>query len=497
MLTKDDFSKMAFANIGQYPTLETRYQAKDPQLFQHIDAMATMLAMFSAQLEVAQAEPFEKTKASTVLADAAMRGIIPKASPAVLTIDVLNESNAVISIGVNRILIDSNGRYLRADTALDVNAGSTGSLTATQLYKVETTHTVTENRVFYEIPVNMTDDESTLCGLRVFDSQGNEYAYTDRYAAASANQKIYHIEVDEKQNFYIRFGYKSIVGVQPEKGEQFTIQAFYTFGRIETYSLGDQVALEMNYSANDAYAKLSVSEVVSTGEDAMTTDVLRELSKYPSVYNKNAVYLGDFDFLVRSNFTSIAFLSVWGESAEEIARGASTANINSLFVAVVGDTGQEATNIYAEEGVPTEVTKLSALQEQIKTLMLGADDGYRIRFYQPRVREIAVTINASVSTSYDANVVKQQIKTAVINQYGQASVAMSRGRAKVRYQDIYSLVKSEVTALNVGNADLQISIEDLSAFDAYPEIWQYIGSTKLTVNVTSQNVSTSSWGVGF
>lgn len=497
MITKEEFSSKAFANIGQYPSLETRYQAKDPQLFQHIDAIATMLAMFSAQLEVAQAEPFDKTKESTVLADAAMRGIIPKASPATLKVDVLNQSNAILSIGVNRMLVDASGRYLRVDTALEVNSGATGTLNATQLYMNESTHTVTESRAFYEIPISMTDDESSLSGIRVFDAEGNEYAYTDRYSAAQANEKVYHIEVDEKQNFYIRFGYKGIVGVQPSNGDQFTIQTFYTFGRIDNYSIGDQVALEVNYSPNDAYAKLSVNEVVTAGENPIKTDVLRELAKYPSVYNKNAVYLGEFDFLIRSNFPTVSFLSVWGEAAEELARTYSIDNINCLFIAVMGDTGQEGDEDYFEGAAPTEITELTPLQEKIKTLVKAADDGYRVRFFKPRVREIAVNITATVATSYDANVVKQQIKNAVTDKYGQSAVAMSRGRAKPRYQDLYTQIKSQVAALKVGSADLQISIEDLSPYDPYPEIWQYVGGSKLNIVVKAENVSTSSWGSGF
>lgn len=497
MITKEQFSTAAFSNIGDYPTLETLYQAKDPRLFQHIDAMATMLAMFSAQLEVSQAEPFEKTRESTVLADAAMRGIIPKAIPATLTLNVFNESNSLLQIGTNRILIDASGRYLRAENTVNVNAGTTEKLTVSQLYKIETSHTVTENKAFYEIPISMKNDESFLSGIRVFDSKGNEYAYTDRYAAASANENIFHIEVDEKRNFYIRFGYKGVVGIQPSKGDKYTIQAFYTFGRIDDYSIGDSVALEVNYSPNDAYAKISIDSVVSAGEAPISIDLLRELSKYPSVYNKNAVYLGEFDYLVRSNFPKLSFLSVWNEATEEIARSASTANINCLFIAVVGDTGNEKYTPYVAGTPPTEVTALTDLQTKIKALIRKADDGYRVRFFQPMVREIEVNITATVSTSYDASVVKRQIQTAVLEKYGQSSLAMSRGRAKPRYQDLYEHIKSSVTALSVGNADLKISIEDLSQYDKYPEIWQYIGSTKLNIVVESSNVSTNQWGIGF
>ncbi|PKF35543.1 hypothetical protein [Acinetobacter proteolyticus] len=283
MITKQEFTQSAFASIGDYPTLEILYQAKDPRLFQNIEAMATMLAMFSSQLEVAQAEPFEKTKDSTVLADAAMRGIVPKAVPTVLKIQVENDSNELLEISAGRILLDSSGRSLRVENSVKVNAKTVDYIACTQLYSLSNTHTVKENRAFYEIPVQMRDEESFLSGIRVFDETGNEYAYTDRYTAVAADEKVYHIEVDEKQNFYIRFGYKGIVGVQPPRGAKFTIQAFYTFGLVDSYSKGDQVAFEINHSINDSYAKLSIDSVTSVGEAPITTAVLRELTKYPSV----------------------------------------------------------------------------------------------------------------------------------------------------------------------------------------------------------------------
>ncbi|WP_218821840.1 hypothetical protein, partial [Staphylococcus aureus] len=75
-------------------------------------------------------------------------------------------------------------------------------------------------------------------------------------------------------------------------GAKYTIQTFYTSGLVDTYSQGDQIVFEVNQSLNDAYVKMSIEAVLTLGEAPITTSVLRELSKYPSVYNKNAVYLG-------------------------------------------------------------------------------------------------------------------------------------------------------------------------------------------------------------
>lgn len=82
MLTKADFQKAIRDSINTYPNVAPLFQAGDPRIMQHLDAMATMLSMLSAQVETAQAEPFEKARDSTVLADAAMRGIVRKGKSA-------------------------------------------------------------------------------------------------------------------------------------------------------------------------------------------------------------------------------------------------------------------------------------------------------------------------------------------------------------------------------------------------------------------------------
>jgi hypothetical protein len=79
VLTKSDFQQIIRDSIANYPAIGPLYQAGDPRILQHLDAMAAMLGMLSAQIDAAQAEPFEKVRDSTVLADAATRGIVLKA----------------------------------------------------------------------------------------------------------------------------------------------------------------------------------------------------------------------------------------------------------------------------------------------------------------------------------------------------------------------------------------------------------------------------------
>lgn len=49
MLTKSDFMQAFTDVMDKYPTLAAYAKVQDPRLMQNIEAMATMLAMLSAQ----------------------------------------------------------------------------------------------------------------------------------------------------------------------------------------------------------------------------------------------------------------------------------------------------------------------------------------------------------------------------------------------------------------------------------------------------------------
>lgn len=497
MLTKEDFLEKAYASIPNYPSIEAYFKAKDPRILQNLEAMAAMLSLISAQVEVAQAEPFDKTKDSTVLADAAMRGIIPKSSPTMLNIKVVNTSKVNLTINEGRKLIDTAGRYLRVDTAANIPAGQSAYLIASQLYAISKVHTISESKPFYSIEIDMANDDSKLCGLAVFDGNGNEYLYRERYVNAISGDRIFHIEVDERQRYYIRFGLADLVGVQPNKGDTFTIKAFYSYGKVE-YSAGENIAFETNENINEAYLKLSVESVSKVGKDPISTVLIRELAKYPSIYNHNAVYLGEFDSLIRKLYTDIRFLSVWNEAAEEDARGPNLLNINCQFVAVVGPLNEELSYQYITQTTPIEIqpSALTPLQNEIKRTINAADDSYKVRFISPLLRPFKLTVNANISSSYDANVVEKQIRKLLLSTFGQDAMSTRRGRIQLRNQEFHDLLKDNITALSVGTADLKFDIEDLTDF-MKPEIWHFLTEETLTTIIKSSNVATGNWGSGF
>ena len=82
MYTKADLMKKVEETLPKYPQINVLYKAGDPRIRQNLEAMAAMLAMLSAQVETSQNEAFQKSRDSTVLADASMRGIVRKGTAA-------------------------------------------------------------------------------------------------------------------------------------------------------------------------------------------------------------------------------------------------------------------------------------------------------------------------------------------------------------------------------------------------------------------------------
>lgn len=496
MLTKSDFQKAIRSTISDYPTIAPLFQAGDPRIHQHLDAMAAMLAMFSEQLEVAQTEQFDKSRDGTILADAAMRGIVRKGRAARVTIRAVNSGTEDFAIESGRNLFDSSGRYWRVETACTVPAGSEAFFEASQQRSVKFTHTVSGAQPFYAIQIPESEEGDYVCGLRLKDAEG-EYAYRSRYTNAQPGELIYHVEADDRQRLFIRLGFKDVVGTQPTDGHQFSIDVSYTNGDVAV-DFGSPFAFEYVQQAEEASIEMTMQEMLSRGEDPISMTVLRDIAKYPAIYRDEAVFLGEFGFLVRKNFPSLQFLSVWNETMEEQARGPSVDNVNVIFVACLSADGTEktVTQIGDEVPEPEEITgdALTQTQREIERLILRADDSYRVRFFTPVLSKIGMKISARVAASYRSSDIREKIREAILGQYGKASAAAKRGQQQPLYRDVYDLLKSKIPALTDGEADLEVVIETKDTGKLRPELWKFVDETSLEITCEMTNIVVHSWG---
>lgn len=497
MLTKSDFQQAIADSIASYPSVAPLYQVGDPRIMQSLDAMAAMLAVFSAQLETATAEPFEKVRDATVLADAAMRGVIRKAAPARVMVSVTNSGNAAFSVETGRTIIDSSGLPYIIETSTTIAAkGGSGTFYAVQIKHQVITHMVSESVPFYPIEIPASSDDSYLCGISVSDSVGR-YEYRERYVNTWPDERVFHVESDDRQRLYVRFGQTDIVGVQPEDGQIITLTISRTAGEI-SIAPGSVFAFEYLQSPGESLVELTLNQLVENGKNPPDMATIRDLVRYPSVYNHSAVFLGEFDFVVRRAYPDTRFLSVWNESIEESVRGASVDNINTLFVACLSHDGTEDVKnqsdpeVTANPDVIPDVS-LTETQKGIREVIKNADNSYRVRFLTPVRSEIQITITATVSTSYVASDVASKIREVILSEYGETQAGSRRGISKPLYKRIYALLREKIPALTDANADVKVSIAELPG--AYrPELWRYVSPDSLTVTVTTDNVLPPSWG---
>lgn len=495
MLTKADFQQAIKDSIAAYPAVAPLYQAGDPRITQNLDAMATMLAMFSAQLEVAMAEPFEKTRDATVMADASMRGIVRKSTPLRVVIQAKNTGTSSFLLDSGRRVMDSAGLFYRLETSALIDPGTTSTVEASQITTTTVTHTVAGSEPFYAIAIPASEDGSTLCGVAVSDGDG-DYVYSQRYVNIAAGERVFHIEADDRQQAYVRFGFDGVVGTQPLDGRVVTLKVSYSMGDV-TVDYASPFSLEYLLTPAESLVELSMAAVAIPGKNPISMSVLRDLARYPSVYDHNAVFLGEFDFLVRRNFPTLQFLSVWNESAEEQARGPSVDNINTLFVACLSADGLESVLTQSDPVAavnPVLISTLTGTQTEIRGTILAADDSYRVKFMTPVRAKIPMTVTALVGTSYVASDIRQKIIEAILAEFGEAAPASRRGRNHPLYQRVYALLKEKIAALSSGNSDLTVNITDSALLGVRPEMWRYVALDSLTVTVNTANVLTPSWG---
>lgn len=494
MYTKADFQEAIRNSIAAYPTIALRYQAGDPRILQQLDAQATMLAMISAQMEAAQNEAFQKSRDSTILADAAMRGIVRKGKAARARITVKNGNAEPFAIAAGRSLVDSSGMVWRVETAVTIPGKGTMTIEATQKRSVTIRHTVTDSVPFYAIEIPEDESGGYLCEIAVSDAEG-AYQYRDAYLNTAVGEKVFHVEADESQRVYVRFGYGSVVGYQPADGKQITLRVFYTNGPVSP-AYGSVFAFESMGAPEETNVDMTMDALVQAGSEPVSMTVLRDLAKYPSVYRRDAVFLGEFGFLVRENFPDAQFISVWNETLEEQARGPNVKNINKLFVAIVSADGTEKTVEDSGDTQPLEIKEeeLTSTQKSVRTLINAADDSYGVRFFTPVVSKIKIEVHARVATSYVAKDVKAQITETLLNAYGKTAAASRRGQQRPLYRQIYDLLKGSVTALTDGEADLTVSIDKYDDQSVRPELWRFVDESSLTVTVETSNIIQHTWG---
>lgn len=470
--TKEALRQAALNALSQYPAVALAVQAGDPRVLAQIGAQVEMLSLMVDHTEVSRFEAFTKSRDSTILADASLKGILPLARACRVKVSLQNKGGAAFQVVAGRRFLDSKGRLYQADAAVTIPSGQTALVAMTQKDVRSVSHTVQIAQPFYEIQVPLGDSVH-LASLSVWKGS-TELAYSPDYFNITAGQLAYTVETDELRRLWVRMGDSSRVGYSVSAGDIFDLRITECEGAVTDLTAGETFTLQYILTPADGQVSATLSTVDDSGANPPTMADLRVMARYPAIYDHNAVYLGEFDALLR-RYLSPRFLSVWNEQIEESVRGASVNNINTLFVS----------------GLINGMTN-AAFEARVRELISRADDSYKVRFVATDIEPVPVSIVASVSVVHDAASVESQIRAAVLAAFGDGAPDVSQGmRNPIRVQAITRILKAQVPALQDDAADFRVTVT-LPA-TVLPEQFLHVSAASLSVTVQRANFGNALW----
>jgi hypothetical protein len=318
------------------------------------------------------------------------------------------------------------------------------------------------------------------------------FEYRARYVNTLINERVFNIESDDYEQLYVQFGIKNVAGYQPTEGDVIILTVNSSVGEL-TPILSSKFTLAALQSPSDAMIDLTLLSVVFRGESPVSMETLRQLAKYPAIYDDSAVFLNEFDFVIRKNNPSLAFLSVWNEVTQEAIRGASVNNINTLFVSFNSGTEPFLTGETTQPSVIL-TANIGSVGNAILSTIKKSDDSYKVVFYTPVKVKIPITITGTIASSYRSEDVSAQIKAVLIANYGETSQLAKQGGSvfDLRHQAVYTLLKNNIPALSGGGSDFTATIGE-QATNPDPVLWRYVAPDSIVISLSVSSVVAPMW----
>lgn len=481
MFTAAEFEEEGLRVAAEYPGLAARIRVGDPRVLATLRSQAAMLAMLAGQVEVARYEWSERARDAVVLADAAMRGILPFARSALVTIEVTNRGSARYEMSPGRRLVDHTGRVFVTTSAVSIDVGATALVQCRQRTERTVSTTVQSGVRFWRLEVPHSPDRR-IAGFELWRVRGASrdlFEYRPDYCNTAAGDLTYTAETDERRRLYLRFGAEGSIGYQVLAGDVFELRIFDCDGRVTGLSSGSVFSFEHIMSiADSGIGDMRLSSIDDFGADPPTMRDLRVMAQYPTLYDDNAVHLGNFDFLLRLAMLGVRFLSVWNEQIEEQVRGPSLASINKLFVSgLVQDMDQ-----------PT-------FRALVETVVRRADDSYSVVHVPVVMAPVPVSISVTVQSVHDVQAVAAKIRAAVLAEMGDGAALVSMGmRNHVRSSNLHKLLRESVRELSDNAADINITITMPDRVT--PEMFLHVTHESLSVLVERIDQRYGMWNQG-
>lgn len=477
MLTQANFEARIVASLDDYE-IQERYNAQDPLVIQQIRSIAAFLSLFSQEIDIAELEPFIKTRDRSIIADATNKGILPIGMPAQHILEVINRSGNSISLSQGRQIEDNNGRPWRLLQSVTVSAGETGEVLAEQSEYREVQYLVQNSERFHRTQIKLQDDLS-LAGITVRDDQNNPYLHKKRWMNVAPLEMAFNLSTDSLRRIFIEFGDDERAGCTAKANQVFTFGILETYGDVDISRLKDASLVDVfNADEQRVSVRFKQSGAVRQGADPLNVSELRVLSSYPSLYDENAVFLGNFDYSVRAKFMPRAnYLAVWNENEHDRYYGATYQDINHLHIAVVAKNSVEQATL--EQEIIQYIGQLDSLYKD------------RVRVHAVLEKPFAIVLNGRLAAVHDLDGVKMQIKGLLVDRYGQTKLSSSRWLVNgFNTQEISTQLRKNITAFQDNISDFSLSVP---ASLNKPHEWVYISNESITLNLERTAEMGAAW----
>lgn len=463
------------SQINDYPEVAELWRAGDPTVRAMLTSIVEAVVFLKRDNDVNAIEPFIKSKNRTIIADAINKGILPVATPCQHRLTVENAGSATVTLSQGRLIEDGTGRQWRLLAAVTVQAGESKTVLAEQSIITRVSITIPINEPFYTVKLSTTDD-AYFSSIGVTNlTTGEVYQHTPKFMNAGIGQAVYTLQSDNLTNINIVFGATDRAGKTVQAGEVYEFAITQSYGEIDLGSL-QQAALSEIITNDESRLTLyfKAGNMVRAGANPLTIDQMRLLASFPAMYDRNAVFMGNFTFLVMQHFLNrINYMAIWNETIQEKYYGAALENINYLNLAVVPKSGS--------------ASEAAQLIEDIRQLVARADsllDG-RVRTRLVVERPYKITITGRLSAVHDIDSVRLQIKELLLADYGKGSLAAVHHNADgFNLQEIATRLRNSLSAFQDRISDFTVSGEDVTINPVKPHEWAYLSESSIKINLT-------------
>lgn len=463
------------SNINDYPEIAERWRAGDPTVRAMLTSIVEAAIFLKRDNDVNAVEPFIKSKNRTIIADAINKGVLPTATPCQHLLTVENGANSTLTLSQGRLIEDGTGRQWRLMAALTLSAGEKKTVLVEQSVINRVSTTIPINEPFYTVGLSTTDG-AYFSGVGITNATTGEiYQHTPKFMNAAIDTPVYTLQSDDLVTINVIFGASDRAGKTVQAGEVYEFTITQCYGEIDAASLGQAALSTLNTSDESKlnfYFK--AGDMIRAGANPLTINQLRLLASFPSMYDRNAVFMGNFTFLIMQHFMNrFNYMAIWNEATHEKYYGASLDNINHINLAVVAKNSGSSERQQLINDIEQLVARADSLLEG------------RVRVKTVVERPYKITITGRLAAVHDMDSVRTQIKELLLVGYGKGSLAAIHHNADGFNQlEIATRLRTEISAFQDRISDFTVSSEDVTANPVKPHEWAFLSSDSITINLT-------------